>query len=156
MRIVFVGGEDPSHRGYEAELRREVRDLGLESVVVFLGHREDAVALVSGSEVLAITTVVGEGGFGREGFPYAGLEAMAAGTPVVGYAQGGVPELLGSCGRLVSPGARQALAEEIALLLEEEGVRHELAACGRERVAREFSLDRMVDAMQSVYRETAR
>jgi glycosyltransferase involved in cell wall biosynthesis len=155
VHIVFVGGEDPSHRGYEAELLREVRDLGLEKVVTFLGHREDAVALISGCEVLAITTVVDERGFGREGFPYAGLEAMAVGTPVVGYAQGGLPELVGPCGRLTPPGARQALVEEIALLLEEDGLRQELAACGRERLAREFSLDRMVDAMQKVYRELA-
>jgi glycosyltransferase involved in cell wall biosynthesis len=155
LRIVFVGGEDPSHRGYEVELRREVRDRGLEDVVTLLGHREDAVALISGCEVLAITTVVDERGFGREGFPYVGLEAMAVGTPVVGYAQGGLPELVGRCGRLTPPGARPALVEEIASLLEEDGLRQDLAACGRERVAREFSLDRMVDAMQRVYRELA-
>jgi glycosyltransferase involved in cell wall biosynthesis len=73
----------------------------------------------------------------------------------VGYAQGGLPELVGPCGRLTPPGARPALVEEIAFLLEEDGLREDLAACGRERVAREFSLDRMVEAMQRVYRELA-
>ena len=54
---------------------------------------------------------------GREGFPYVGLEAMAVGTPVVGYEHGGLPEMLGDCGLLVSPGDRNALGEAILHLL---------------------------------------
>ena len=155
LRVVFVGGEDPAHPGFEDELLAEVRARGLERVVAFLGHRDDAVALISGCELLAIPTVVDERGFGREGFPYAGLEAMSVGTPVIGYAQGGLPELVGPCGRLVRAGARAELSAEIAGLLEDGGLREDLAACGRDRVAREFSLDRMVEAMKTLYRETA-
>ena len=101
------------------------------------------------SNVLAIPTVV------PEGFPYVGLEALAAGTPVVGYANGGLPELVGPCGRLVRPGDRKALAEAIVSLLEDESLRRQLGGCGRERVAREFAFDRWVEAMRSAYRRAA-
>ncbi len=149
LRLVFIGGPDASHEGYEAELRQEVQEQGLEEAVAFLGQVDDAEALISGCDLLAIPTVV------AEGFPYVGLEAMAVGTPVVGYAHGGVPELLGSCGGLVPVGDRAALAAEIARLLGDDRARDDLAACGRERVAREFSLEPMVEAMKDRYRQAA-
>jgi len=143
-RLVFIGGLDRSHPGYEAKLRREAGE-----EAVFLGHREDAVALIAGCDLVAIPTVV------PEGFPYVGLEAMAVGTPVVGYAHGGLPELVGPCARLVAPGDRTALADEIERLLGDEQERDRRAACGRERVAREFALERMVEAMKDHYRRAA-
>jgi glycosyltransferase involved in cell wall biosynthesis len=144
LRLVFVGGPDASHPGYEEELRREAGD-----EASFLGHRDDARELIAGADVLAIPTVV------PEGFPYVGLEALAVGTPVVGYADGGLPELVGPCGRLVPPGDRNALAEAIEALLEDESLRRELGDCGRRRVDREFALDRMVEAMRNAYRRAA-
>ena len=51
-----------------------------------------------------------------EGGPTAGLEAMAAGTPVIAASVGGVAELLedGVNGRLVPPGDVDALASALA------------------------------------------
>lgn len=144
LRLVFVGGPDSSHAGYGDELRREAGD-----EATFLGHRDDARELIAGSDLVAIPTVV------PEGFPYVGLEALAAGTPVVGYADGGLPELAGPCGLLVPPGDRDALAEAIVSLLSDESRRSELGDCGRERVARDFTLERMVEAMRNAYRRAA-
>ena len=144
VRLVFIGGPDSSHPGYEDDLRREAGE-----EASFLGQRDDAETLIAGCDLLVIPTVV------PEGFPYVGLEAMAAGTPVVGYAHGGVPELVGPCGALVAVGDRDALGGEIARLLGDRPARESLAACGRERVAREFSLQRMVEAMKDRYRRAA-
>src|SRR5262245_11830150 len=144
LRLVFVGGPDASHPGYEAELRGEA---GAEAS--FLGFRDDVHALIAGADLLAIPTVI------PEGFPYVGLEALAAGTPVVGYADGGLPELVGPCGRLVPPGDRNALAEAIVSLLADESLRRELGDCGRQRVGREFALDRWVEAMRKAYLRAA-
>ena len=136
-------------------LRRRVAELGLDDVVSFLGHRDDAVDLLSGCDVAAMPSLRLSEQMGREGFPLTGLELLAIGTPVVAYADGGVPELLGECGVLVPPRDREALARALVRLLEDDGLRAGLASCGRERVRERFSLAGWVEAMKDAYREAA-
>ena len=150
--FVFVGGEHEPHLEYAARLRREGEQLA--DAVRFLGHRDDAFEIIAGSDIVVVPTVVYRG-FGRESFSLVALEAMAAGTPVVGYADGGLPEVLAGCGRLVSPGDRLALADAIAELLADAALRGRLARCGRDRAGREFSVERMTAAMKEHYRAAA-
>jgi glycosyltransferase involved in cell wall biosynthesis len=80
---------------------------------------------------------------------------MAVGTPVVGYAHGALPEILGDCGLLAPPGDRRALAGMLEDALTSGETRERLAACGRARVASEFSLPRMIEQLQDVYATVA-
>jgi glycosyltransferase involved in cell wall biosynthesis len=155
LRVAFIGAEHFPHLEFAEELRQELAERGLEGSVTFVGFREDAVELIAGSDLVVVPSTIDERGMGREGFPYVGLEAMAVGTPVVGYAHGGLPEMLGHCGRLVPPGDRDALGEAIQELLDDVGLRERLEECGRERVRTLFSLERMVEAMKDRYREAA-
>lgn len=155
LRFALLGGEAPTHLDYAAALRREVEELGLARHVRFLGHRDDAAILIGGADVLLIPSRPDASGFGREGFPYVGLEALAAGTPVVAYAQGGLPELLGECGVLVEAGDRRALADAVRTLVEDTELRERLGRCGRERVRERFTLDRTVEAMKARYLDAA-
>jgi glycosyltransferase involved in cell wall biosynthesis len=155
-RVVFVGGEDRTQLAYANALRREVAAADLEDVVTFLGHRDDAMELISGCDLLAIPSVEEPPGFGREGFSYVALEALAVGIPVVGYDDGGLPELLGECGSLVPPGDRPALAGAIIRVLEDGELRRRMASCGRERAASLFALTRTVDETRQCYLEVAK
>jgi glycosyltransferase involved in cell wall biosynthesis len=67
--------------------------------------------------------------------PWAVLEAMACGTPVLSSRIGGIPDLLdeGRAGLLVPHGDRQALAETLRSLLVDAPRRAELAAHARAR-----------------------
>jgi glycosyltransferase involved in cell wall biosynthesis len=154
VRIAFIGAGDPHHPDEELELRREVEERGVHDVVSFLGFQEGLYDLIAASDVLVMPTVV-LGRLGREGFPFTGLEALALGTPVVAYSHGGLPELVGDCGLLVPPDDRGALEDAIVRLLSDDALRERLGACGRARVAQEFALPRMVQAMRAVYREAA-
>ncbi len=156
LRIVLIGDVDPFEREYAAALRREVAAGDLGDAVVFTGPREDAATLVGGCDVVVVPSVPDERRMGREGFGFVAVEAMNAGTPVVAYADGGLPEVLGSCGLLVRPGDRAGLADAIARLLEDGALRERLGACGRERVRSSFSLGDTVEAMTAVYRGAAR
>lgn len=153
-RIAFVGGESAPYPDYPAELQAEVEREGLEDVVAFLGHRDDALELMAGADVVAVPTAVGEHGPG-EGFGYVALEAMAVGTPVVGYAHGGLPEVAGDCARLVAAGDRDGLGRALVELLEDSAARDRLARCGRDRVASKFSLERVVETMKERYAAVA-
>jgi glycosyltransferase involved in cell wall biosynthesis len=154
IRIVFVGGPDPFSPNEERQLRREVEERRVGDVIAFLGFVQNAHDIVAACDVLALPTVM-VGRRGKEGFPFVGLEAMALGTPVVAYAQGGIPEQLGDCGLLVSPGDRDALRDALVHLLLDDELRARLADCGRRRVAERFSVEQMVKAMKACYREAA-
>jgi glycosyltransferase involved in cell wall biosynthesis len=107
VRIALVGGENPRRREYAAALRADVERLGLRDAVAFLGHRDDTPALIAGSDVVTIPSVPGRHGMGRESFSYVAADAMAAGTPVVAYADGALPEVL--CLATAEPSSRSAI-----------------------------------------------
>lgn len=155
LRFVLLGDEDPTQPAYAEGVRRRVAELGIDREVVFAGHRSDPLRIMSGSDVIVLPSVPDERGAGKEACPFALLEAMAVETPVVAYAAGGIPEVLGDCGRLVAEGDRAALADAIVGLIEDEDERRRAAACGRERVRTRHSLEATVEAMRRAYRETA-
>jgi glycosyltransferase involved in cell wall biosynthesis len=155
LRFALVGEEVPHHHEYARSLRQEVERLELEQNVRFLGHRDDALSLIAGSDLVLIPTRPDPAGVGREGFSYVALEALTAGTPVVAYADGGLPEVVGDCGLLVDPGDRAALAAAVRSLLEDSGLRERLGRCGRERVRERFSLASTVESMKATYLEVA-
>jgi glycosyltransferase involved in cell wall biosynthesis len=154
VRFLFVGGEDPAHPGMRAALEGEVFEAGLEYAFRFTGFRADALELISGSDVLVVPSIA-SGGFGQEGFPYVGLEALALGTPIVAYAHGGLPEQVGDCGELVPSGDREALGEAILRLVDDPDHSAALAACGRERFERLFRWSTLVDDVADRYRLVA-
>ena len=154
VRVLFVGGEDPAHPGRRAELGLDIADHGLGDAIRFTGFRSDATHLIAGSDVLVIPSIAKDG-FGKEGFPYVGLEALAARTPIVCYAHGGLPEQVGECGVLVSPGDRAGLADAIVELAESPRTRERLAACGRERFSKLFAWSTLADDVAERYRTVA-
>jgi glycosyltransferase involved in cell wall biosynthesis len=85
---LVAGDTHPKKRAYLDELRGLVASLGLHDAITFLGHRSDI------REVMAVSTLVCALSQQPESFGRTVLEAMALGKPVVGYACGGVGELL--------------------------------------------------------------
>jgi glycosyltransferase involved in cell wall biosynthesis len=80
-----------------------------------------------------------------EGFPNAVGEAMAAGVPCVATDVGDVRWVIGDTGQVVPPRSPALLASAWAEVLGlDAGTRRALGARARERIAREFSLDRIV------------
>jgi glycosyltransferase involved in cell wall biosynthesis len=151
-QLLLVGGDDPTQAAYAGSVRARVRSAALRGHVHLLGHRDDAEALVAAADVLAVPSVQDERGMGREGFGLAGVEALAAGTPVVGYADGALPEVLGDAAVLVAPGDRAALAQALAALLTDEARRATLVRRGRARYEARFRLDVTAAAMAERYR----
>jgi glycosyltransferase involved in cell wall biosynthesis len=153
VRFVLVGGDDSSVPDYARRLRERIGRSELRHFVTVAGHREDAPVLVAGCDALVMPSGPDERGMGREVQPFAGLEAMAVGTPVVAYADGGVPELYGECAVLVPPGDRLALAGAVIRILDDPELGAGLANCGRRRVEEQFGVDAMVAATLDCYRE---
>jgi glycosyltransferase involved in cell wall biosynthesis len=154
-RFALIGGDSVAEPQYAREVERRIEELGLGERIVRLGHRSDALDLVSGADLLVIPSVPDSRGAGREACPYALLEAMSLGTAVAGYADGGIPEVLGETGRLVPAGDRDALGRAIGELLADPAEREGLASAARERVLERNRVDAMAAAMRERYAELA-
>jgi len=85
---LIVGGVDRRKLRYAAEIKKAVAELGLKDGVTFTGHRSDM------KEFYAVSDVVFSLSSKPESFGRTVLEALNLGTPVVGYAHGGVGEIL--------------------------------------------------------------
>ena len=112
-RLVIVGEPtvgEPEQEAYAQELYKLVKDLKLDSKVLFFGFRKDTNILSANFDLFVLPSY-------RETFGYVVVEAMASGTPVVATQAGGVPEILGQgeFGYLCKP----KNADDLALKLEE-------------------------------------
>jgi glycosyltransferase involved in cell wall biosynthesis len=142
-KFLFVG---------DGALRPQIEDqvarLGVDRQVVFTGYRDDVALLLKALDVVVLPSR-------WEGLPLVLLEAMACRKPIVASRVTGNIDVVvdGMTGLLVPSGAPQALAAKIVVLLQDARFRDELGRRGRERVEQEFSLERMVAHMRSVYQD---
>lgn len=108
LKFLMIG-DGPERAAVEGEFRRH-----LDGRVTFLGNKrhEEIVAYYSAADFSVLPSLM-------EATSISGLEAMAAGLPLVGTAVGGIPELIrpGENGLLCRPADPRDLAEKISLLL---------------------------------------
>lgn len=136
MPLVLAG---PAHD--EAYFRREIAPR-LGKGVVYVGHltQRELSRLVRMASVNVVTPIW------DEPFGLVAAESIASGTPVAGYARGGLPEVISAeAGMLVRPQDIDSLAEAIhvASRLDRRGV--------RAFAERTCSADAMIRAYESVY-----
>jgi glycosyltransferase involved in cell wall biosynthesis len=86
-----------------------------------------------------------------EGFGLPLAEALACETPVVAARAGAVAEVVGPAGILVPPGDPESLAQAVSSLLADPGRRRDLGRIGREWIAAEFSVEKMVRDTLAAY-----
>jgi glycosyltransferase involved in cell wall biosynthesis len=90
-----------------------------------------------------------------EPFGLTPLEAMACGRPVVGSAVGGLTYTIadGVTGFLVPPRDPAALATRLHHLLADPALRERMGGAARDRIAREFTWDTVVERTAALYGE---
>src|SRR5262249_43874248 len=91
----------------------------------------------------------------EEAFGMVYIEAQAVAKPVVAFDSGGVSEAVshGQTGLLAPERDWQALAGYLVALLENTELRRRFGAAGRERVVREFDLEKRTRILEGIYAE---
>ena len=129
-------------------IRATAGALGLAARVRFHGFQSEIAAHLASAQALVLCSHF-------EAFPYAVLEAMRAGLPVVASCVGGIPEAVqdGVTGLLAPAENPDALRACLARLIADPARRAQYGAAGRERFLARFTLDRMIGDTVRVYRE---
>ena len=112
-RLLLLGVIEPGREAYVAELQELIRLRGVTSQVVLTAPRADI------RDIYAVSALILQLSNKPESFGRTVIEALSLCRPVLGYAHGGVGELLAElypAGR-VPPGDRERLVERAAELL---------------------------------------
>lgn len=140
--LVLVGdGEDrPAVEALAAEL-------GLRDRCRFAGFQERIRDWYAAFDAFLLTSA-------NEGTPVAAIEALAAGRPVVATRAGGTGAVVanGETGYLERIGDTEALAARLALLARDPELRARMGERGAEDVRERFTIGRMADEIEAVYR----
>ena len=114
--------------------------------VHFLGIRHDLPRLLPHFDCLWLASAY-------EGLPNSIMEAMACGIPVVATDISGNRDLVihGQTGYLAPVGDRAGFARHTNRLLDDAALARRLGDAGRERIEREFSVEKMINAYAELY-----
>ncbi len=115
--------------------------------LIKLGERSDIPSLLNALDVFVLTSAFGEG------FSNAIAEAMATGLPVVATDVGDARRMIADGGAVIAPGDVAEMVEAIQKIQRSKSMRKQLGAKSRKRIASDFSIQRMADGFDSVYRE---
>ena len=128
------------------KIRTNVSLLNIESHVIFMGYQESPRNFISIADLLVLPSK--EEGFGR-----VLLEAMEAGTPVIGTNIGGIPEIIehGVNGLLVDYGDIEALKRSIIEVLKDEQVGKKIVKGGYETINTKFRVETYKEKLENVY-----
>jgi L-malate glycosyltransferase len=144
----IIAGVDHSPEGKnEAEIEQRIDELNLRQQVRCVKWLDDLAQLYCGLDVFVSASHT-------ESFGLAIVEAMASRTAVVATATEGAREIVrdGETGLLTPISNSDKLAVAIKSLLGDETTRLRIAAAAQKDVAERFSVERMVDETEKIYR----
>lgn len=141
----IVYGSLTCDENYVQECRDLIKKLNLPTNFKFAGYCTDKSALYHSGDISLITSI-------SEGFPYALIESMACGLPVIATDVGGVSEALSGVGILVRPHDVDAISKAIITLLNDQQLRQKIGKSARAKVLRLYKIDNAVEAYRKSYR----
>ncbi|HJW56712.1 MAG TPA: glycosyltransferase [Burkholderiaceae bacterium] len=140
--VVVLVGDGPERPALE----QLSRALDIESMVRFLGHRDDVMTLLPAMDVFVLPSI-------SEGHSNTLLEAMASGIASVVSDVGGNPDIVSHAkeGLVFGCGDQDALVACLGRLCGDAQLRRSMGAAARERVMHEFSIDAMIRRYEGLY-----
>jgi len=143
--MLVLVGDGPERNAYEAL----ARELAVQERVLFLGQRNDVPEILRAADLFVMPSE-------SEGLPIAAIEALASGTPIVGFDVGGMAEVVTDRrnGRVVPAADRAAFIDAVADTLEDPAL---LRVYSQNAVvdAQSFSIQGHVSSLLKCYAEAA-
>jgi glycosyltransferase involved in cell wall biosynthesis len=148
VKFVIAGRDNSADGRHRREIEALVRDLALTGRVDLIDGINDVSKFFPDLDVFVSAA-------SSEAFGLAIVEAMACGVPVVATATAGAREIIedNQTGRLVPIHDVARMARVISELLTDPAQRELLAANARREVHEKFSVARMLDETEKLYRD---
>lgn len=142
FKVLIVGTGE-----LEADLKQQVKELGIEEYVIFTGFRTDIYNLLAQVDFLLHTAL-------WEGFGFVIAEAMAVGLPVVSTDVSNISELVvdGKTGYLAESETPADIANKAVKMINTDQ-QAELGCRGRERIKEQFTFEQMIEQIENLYLE---
>lgn len=136
----------------ESDLRREASERQLQVNFAGTASAAEIREHLARSWLFVAPSITAQSG-DAEGLGMVFLEAQALQTPVVSFRSGGLVEAVdeGATALLCEEKDVAGLADNIASLLENDGLRHQMGARGRQRVEQHFDLRKQCAKLESIY-----
>jgi glycosyltransferase involved in cell wall biosynthesis len=144
-RFVIVGKDNTFDRGFRRELKRLVSVFRMEENFLWLDWLDDTAGFYSAIDVFVSPSH-------SESFGLAILEAMLYGKAIAATGTDGARQLFGGVVDVCPINDPVSLSRCIVDLLQHEDTRLDLGTSLRKRAGDEFSLQRMVDGVEELYR----
>lgn len=144
---LLLVGDGPEITG----VRKQVKDLGIENKVLFLGRQDHLEELYSISDLMLLLSE-------KESFGLVALEAMACGVPCIGTHVGGIPEVIvdGWNGYLCELGDIDCAANRALLLLQNEQMQRDFSEHAMATPEERFSSKAIVSQYEDLYESIIR
>ena len=148
--LLIVGGELQGHPGVKKALEQQVKELGLEKRVLFLGqlNRQDLEMAYLAADLFVLPSL-------SEVFGLVILEAMSYGRCVIASNVLGPSVIIqnNKNGILFEVGNSLELAEKIDYLLVNEGLREKIGAAARKEIKKKYNWDVTFNKILEMYKE---
>jgi glycosyltransferase involved in cell wall biosynthesis len=142
----FLIGESGDDKQLEHELRTKIKDYGIEDNFIMTGYRQDIPEFMNLADLVVISSLA-------EAQSRIVPQAFALGKTVVATNIGGLPELVqnGKNGLLVPAENAQAMAEAIALIIDDSKLKRELEQNAYQFAQTHLSFQTMMDCILETY-----
>jgi glycosyltransferase involved in cell wall biosynthesis len=137
---LYLVGEGPDRE----VLVHSARQAGIESMVKFLGWRDDALEILAAADVIVHPSL-------SEALCSALIEAVALGKPVVASDVSGTRDILGEYGKIVPPADSDALADAVRSTLTGLDEANRLASLGSSHILESMAASKVAQAHIEVY-----
>ena len=140
-KFVLIGKGDEEH-----QLRRLVKNLGIEKEIIFLGYRSDMFNVYNSLDLVVQSSYT-------EGMPNVILEALAMKVPVIATDVGGTSEAVinDETGILIQPGKPEKLSQKILEFINNKDIFKKMTEKGRKLVECKFNIEERTKKLSLIY-----
>lgn len=143
QKVIFIiMGEGDDRKNLE----KIIKDNNLENSVFLVGNTEKAFSYLKAFDIFTLTSVT-------EALPYAILEAGKAEVPIIASNVGGISEIIDDMksGILLQPKKTREISLAIEYLLNHQDKKEFFTIKLKEKIDKEFSLDKMLSGTLEIY-----